>query len=93
MNTVDTTTVLQTIYFFSNIILLGFMFGIAQFYKKKLDSKAFSKGFLFAMLLLSGAMVLNFINSSAVPFLIGSAAALSIWNSIVLYYTMKQIRR
>ncbi|MGM0443235.1 MAG: hypothetical protein ACQEQV_03520 [Fibrobacterota bacterium] len=89
--------ILFTVYTVSILILNAFMYGIAQFYKKKLDPKAVSKGFLAAIVGLFAAAVLTYVPhplaERTVSVLITLSSAVSLWNAIVIYYTMKQIRR
>ncbi|ERP31492.1 hypothetical protein [Chitinivibrio alkaliphilus] len=97
METLTLPLLFESLYLLSIVGIQGFLYGIAQFYKKKLDSATFTRGFLIAMVCLIAAMALNFIGTPlaqhGTSFLLAVGAILSLWNGIVLYYTMKQIRK
>lgn len=89
--------VYQILYLIAVSVLNIFMFGIAKFYKNKLDSKAFSTGFLIAIIAIMVSIVLMFFAIEWFDNIISVALAIagvsSLWNSTSIYYSMKQIHR
>lgn len=85
------------IYLFAVIVLNIFMYGIARFYKNKLDSKAFSTGFMIAIIAIVISIVLLLLDIEWLHNMITVALALaglsSLWNSTSIYYSMKQIHK
>jgi uncharacterized membrane protein YoaK (UPF0700 family) len=93
----QTQNVLLAGYVLCFVFLNGITYLISSFYRKKFNQVSLRVGFLIAMLAFSAYVPCLFIHSDACKavqtllLLAGSGA--SIWNSVVLYLTMKQVRK
>ena len=71
---------------------------ISDFYRKKFDTPLINRGFLASIVFLTIAIPLLFIDKSRVIaqlrlILLLTTALLSSWNSILLYITMRRVRK
>ncbi len=90
--------IVQIAYFIGAMFLNMFLLLIARFYKKKLDPKTISFGFVLAIFFIGiaiGGVFVEGANASKAVVFAGSTIGglFSIWNSSLLYFSMKRLHK
>jgi len=88
------------VYILCFILLNGITYSISSFYRKKFNQQSVRFGFLLAILFSTLYLPCLFISGPNVEFckmlqtlLIIGSGSFSAWNSIVLFLTMKRVRK